>query len=328
MAKWIVKAALQRTISVLPGRQSVNYAFQKHITKSLDFDAIWFQRRLRECRWHLENYLNTTAHPNARIVELGTGWYPTIPVSFWLCGANKIYTFDIQPVLRIEALQNTFHSFIASADRGELREALPWVKEDRLAVLRHLIGKQGKPATILMDLGIEALIRDARNTGLESGTVDFLYSNSVLHEIPEHILISIFSEFKRLASTNGVMSHYIVMKDLYSLFDSSITQFNFLKYSDWTWSLLNNPLQYHNRLRVADYRRIHHSSGFTPLYEHDERGSPADLEKVRLAPKFMHYNTDDLLVTRAWIVSSVNPAAFAENTFSPGWIVLRHTYKR
>jgi hypothetical protein len=158
MPKWLVKATVQRAISMLPQSQSWNYVFQKHVTGSLNLDTVWFQRRLRECRWHLENYFNTSAHPNARVLELGTGWYPTIPLSFWLCGVSNIVTIDIQPVLRREAIRKTFESFIASAERGELATVLPWLKEDRLAVLKTLINREPPPTRILGDLGIAALV--------------------------------------------------------------------------------------------------------------------------------------------------------------------------
>jgi hypothetical protein len=146
----------------------------------------------------------------------------------------------------------------------------------------------------------------------------------VLHEIPEHILTGIVAEFKRLASPlfssspRAAMSHYILMNDLYSTFDSSITPFNFLRYSDWAWKIFNSPLQYHNRLRISDYRRIHQSNSFTILYEHNERGSPTDLEKVPIAKKFRNYSSDELLVTRSWMVSCVDPAPFLASSFSPG----------
>ncbi len=311
----------RRAISMLPRSQSWNYLLQKHVTKSLDLDTIWFQRRLRECRWHLENCFNTGGNPSTRVLELGTGWHPTIPLAFWLCGVSKIFTIDIQPVLRPETLRATFESFVASADRGELAAALPWLKEDRLAMLRTIIDRQDEPIQILRDLGIEALVRDARDSGLESASIDFFYSNSVLNEIPAHILTNIFSEFKRLASRRAAMSHYILLKDMYSSFDSSITSFNFLKYPDWAWNIFNSPLQCQNRLRVSDYRQIHQSNGFALLYEHDERGSPADLERVRIAKKFRRYSPDELLVTRSWIVSSIDPAPRVENSFSPGWMV-------
>lgn len=242
MAKWIAKAALQRTISMLPRSHSLNYLLQKHITKSLDPGPVWFKRRLRECRWHLENYFNTIARKDAHLLELGTGWYPTVPLSFWLCGVSNIVTIDIQPVLRREFFRATCESFIASGESGELTQALPWVKEDRVSLLRRVADREAPPAQLLAELGIKAVVKDARETGLESGSIDFFWSNGVLYEIPEGILTSIFAEFSRVASPTAVMSHYVLMKDPYADFDLSITPFNFLKYSDWTWNLLFNSL--------------------------------------------------------------------------------------
>lgn len=264
------------------------------------------------------------AQGRPHLLELGTGWYPTVPLSFWLCGVSNIVTIDIQPVLRREFFRATCESFIASGESGELTQALPWVKEDRVSLLRRVADREAPPAQLLAELGIKAVVKDARETGLESGSIDFFWSNGVLYEIPEGILTSIFAEFSRVASPTAVMSHYVLMKDPYADFDLSITPFNFLKYSDWTWNLLfNSPLQSNNRLRISDYRRIHESARFRIVYEHHERGLPADLDKIALAKRFQDYSRDELLITRSWIVSAVGPKSLNTRGFSPGWAAMR-----
>ncbi len=69
------------------------------------------------------------------------------------------------------------------------------------------------------------------------------------------------------------MSHHINVLDYYANFDRSISGYNFLRYSEGAWRLLNSPLSYQNRLRLSDYRRIHRWSGFTLLREDNEPGS-------------------------------------------------------
>jgi hypothetical protein len=321
MAKWIAKSIAQHAIAMLPYSQSWNYIFQKHVTKSLDLGSVWFQRRLRECRWHLENYFQTSAHPAARVLELGTGWYPTIPIAFWLCGVPKIFTFDIQPVLRREAVRETISSFLAAGSRGELAAILPWLQEDRLAVLRELLRSDDKPAALLHRMGIEAKVQDLRRSTIDAGSIDFAYSNGVLHEIPPSVLEGVFAEFRKVATPRFAMSHYVLMTDLYASFDSSISSLNFLKYSDRVWRFLDSPLQRHNRLRISDYRRLHESAGFALLYEHDECGSISDLDGIPIATRFRAYPREELLVARSWLVACIDPALFHCRAFSPGWTV-------
>lgn len=92
MPHWILKAVVQGGISVLPKSQLWNHLFQKCVTKSLDLNTSRFERKLIQCKRHMENYL--TIMPTRKtlfsVLELGTGWHPIIPVSLYLCGASKI----------------------------------------------------------------------------------------------------------------------------------------------------------------------------------------------------------------------------------------------
>ena len=57
--------------------------------------------------------------------------------------------------------------------------------------------------------------------------MDLFVSTTVLQYIPPEALKGIFAEFNRLASPNAVMSHYIDLYDQFSVFDRSISPFNF-----------------------------------------------------------------------------------------------------
>ena len=307
MAVWMLKAAVQGTISLLPQSRTWNYILQKYITRSLDLDEAQFWVKLLYARRHLENCFRSQFREGNRInvLELGTGWYPVIPIAFYLCGASKIWTIDKEPLLRPDCAKRTLRLFADFVGRGNLLPVLPWVRRDRISALLSANDHGNSMiAKTLAQLNIEVLVRDARHTGLEQGSIDFVLSNSVLQEIPEQILSAIFLEFRRLASTVGVMSHYVNMVEPYAEFDRALTPYHFLRYSDRTWKLLNNSLHYHNRLRIPDYRTIHGSAGFRILQEDNERGSTEDLDKVHLAQKFRRYSQDDLLITRSWITST------------------------
>jgi hypothetical protein len=99
------------------------------------------------------------------------------------------------------------------------------------------------------------------------------------------------------------MSHLIDMSDHYAQFDQSISTYNYMKYSERQWRLFNNKLQYQNRLRITDYRDIHHVTGFEILDEQNLSGSLDALSAVKLAPQFESISQEDLLVTNSWMVS-------------------------
>jgi SAM-dependent methyltransferase len=130
---------------------------------------------------------------------------------------------------------------------------------------------------------------DARNTGLAPSSVDFISSTVTLEHIPPPAIHQILVECARILKAGGVMSHRVDMVDHFAYFDSHISEYNFLKFSDATWSLLTSPLAYTNRLRYPDYLQLMKAAGFEVLTEGVEQPTAADLETLRrlkLAPRF------------------------------------------
>src|SRR6266404_6826830 len=100
MPHWLIKSSLHRVISWLPASHFWNGLLQ-HLSRSLDLPKEQFEMRLDYCRRHLEAFLETRPAISGhwRVVELGTGWFPTVPVGLYLCGAAEIWTFGIAPWL-------------------------------------------------------------------------------------------------------------------------------------------------------------------------------------------------------------------------------------
>jgi hypothetical protein len=99
------------------------------------------------------------------------------------------------------------------------------------------------------------------------------------------------------------MDHFIDMSDHYAHFDRRISEYNYLRYSDRRWRPFNNRLQYQNRLRISDYRRIVQEAGFRVVAEDAERGPAELLEQITLAPRFRSYSQEDLAVLRCWLTA-------------------------
>jgi hypothetical protein len=276
--------------------------------KSIKLSEEAFLLKVKECRRHLESYFSLMASKKKRsfcAFELGTGWFPILPVAFYLCGAFKIYTIDRTDLLTVGRIKEVLARFIHYAEREELVNVLPWVEEHRVFSLQKLL-RDAETLSILellKELNIHFIVCNAMDTGLEPSSIDFFVSNVTLEYIPEDILIGIFDEFKRLASFGALMSHLIITSDHYADIDHSITPFNFMKYPAWCWKLFNNSWHYQNRLRPSDYCRIHRNAGFNIIEKYDDNGSVSDLEKIKLAKDFRHYSKDDLLVLRTRIVS-------------------------
>lgn len=210
----MLKSLAQDAISVLPKNQYWNYFFQKYVLKSLYLDDNIFEMKLRECKKHLEKFFSLSSGHNKlsfSVLEIGTGWYPIIPVGLYLCGATTIWTIDRTSLLSSKSIRETLCLFVKYAKNGNLVKILPFIRRDRVIKLQNVLKQNDLLSSpqILEKLNIYPRVCDARDTGLEGSSIDFIESNVVLEYIPVDILKGIFIEFRRLASPMALMSHFI-----------------------------------------------------------------------------------------------------------------------
>lgn len=324
----MLKAFAQGVISLLPASSTWSNLLKEHVCKSLVLRGDPFRLKVKQCARHLENYYsaNGSGQGPLSVLELGTGWHPIVPVGFYICGVGGIRTIDITSLISQARLVDVFHKFREMNERGELKDVLPRFRHDRLERLESVLegGKTASAAEMLRELDIEVLVGDARSMPLPESSIDMFVSNNTLEHIPEGILLEMLEEFQRLARREAVMSHAVDMSDHYSHWDSSITPYNYLRYSELMWRIMNNSLHYQNRLRIADYRRLHQAAGFRILSEENRCGSTEDLESIRLAKQFWNHTRDDLLVLFSWIVSTPAETADPSADFTNNPVLCEH----
>src|SRR3712207_9454831 len=102
---WLLKAAPQGAIASAPLGDRLDRAARVHVTRSLTLGQSAFATKLRQCRHHVSRARairggGRTFSP--RVLELGTGWYPIVPIGLWLCGASRVTTLDKNPLLEPE----------------------------------------------------------------------------------------------------------------------------------------------------------------------------------------------------------------------------------
>ena len=142
------------------------------------------------------------------------------------------------------------------------------------------------PAELLERLGIHYWIGSASRSGLPPQSVHLIVSDVVFEYLSPEELFDILQEFRRIAAPDAVMRHTISLDDQYAAYDSELTQFNLLHFSDRAWRWLNNPIIPLNRLRVSDYRRAFSEGGFQIVDETSQRGGPTELARTPLAARF------------------------------------------
>ena len=307
MPHWIIKSALHRVASFLPQRQALNRVFQRW-SRSLELSPGMFASRVEEARLHLAHFRRHApgAPADFTAMEVGTGWYPVIPLAMYLCGAREVWTYDIEPLTTGERLRRSVELFTGCAARGDLDTLLPGWQRERLAVLERAVqgGAQRPPQEVLAPLGIHLRVQHAQQCGLESGSIDLIFSSGVLMLIPRTPLEALYREFRRIARPGGVMVHRLNLRDIYSYFDRSITPLNFLRFSPSAWRWLDSAVVSQNRLRVSDHRAMLQAAGFQLVDEVCESAPPETLQRLRLAPEFRGYSEADLLVIEAWFIAT------------------------
>jgi hypothetical protein len=297
---WWIKAGIQGTLSLLPQPQRWNRLFQRYVTRSIRLRAQTFQRKWAQALHHHANWRLHRSHPPRSVLELGTGWHPVVPCGLALLGVEQVYTLDVTNLVCARTLAETFTLYDALLD--ERHGDLP-VDLRRMAILRDLRHDPPRdPYTALAQLGVHALVADARTSGLGAGTIDLFVSNNTLEHIDPATIAATFQEFGRLAAPGALMSHFIDMADHYAAFDPRITVYNFLRFTDTRWRLFDNELQHQNRLRVTDFRELHRASEWR-LLDEENTSDAAAFAQVELAPQFHAYSSEDCMVYASWITS-------------------------
>jgi SAM-dependent methyltransferase len=294
--RWVAKAAVQRGLGFVPQGERLNYLFQRHVARSLPADESVFRRKFSRALQHLRAYEEHgpgTPAADAVFYEFGAGWELAIPLAYAALGVGRQLLVDIRPSARVELVNDNLAAF--ERLRGEL-------EDEAGRELRRLGGPVRSLAELDERLGIAYLApRDARDTGLAAESIDFVSSTDTCEHIPEDDLAQIFRECRRLLRPGGAFSCRIDLQDHYAYFDRSLSKYNFLRYSDGAWRVVNSPLHFQNRLRSPDYLRLVREAGFEVVVERPSGPSEegrAQLRALPLAARFRNgYTPEELGVT-------------------------------
>ena len=291
MKKWILKAIVQKIISFLPFSNVINFQFQKYVTKGVYLSDEYFYDRLSHAQAHLAAYATyaTPAHGIPRVcLELGTGWYPVVPISFFLVGVEKTYSVDIAMLTSKERVRTTLSKFVEAHERGLLATYLT-PDPQKWATLLDLVANIDRLSLeeLLAALHLEYKIEDARQLSLPDNAIDLVNSNNTFEHIYPDILTPILKDFARVVNKEGgIMSHFIDMSDHFAHFDRSINIYNFLQFSAPQWAWIDNTIQPQSRLRVDDYRDIYSKLGIPITAEDNREGDVAALRTIALHPDY------------------------------------------
>lgn len=308
--KWHLKAVIQKTISFMPNGHKINHWFQKNITKGVYLGDEYFYDRLEHVKHHLGAFhKHCGSIEGKKTLELGTGWYPVIPFSFFLSGAAEINTVDISNLTNKEKLKDTIGRFIELIEKDTLKQFIE-AKPERIVILQD-IHKNFEALSfddILSKLNINYLIMDARQLNhLSDASIDLVHSNNTFEHVYPVILKDILKEFKRIVKKEGLQSHFVDMSDHFAHFDQSINIYNFLQYSNTAWDkVIDNSIQPQNRWRYPQFVELYNNLNI-PLIDTETR--PGDIEAVKslkVHPDFSKFSIKELAISHCYLYSKGN----------------------
>ena len=295
---WRIKGIVQKALSRAPGGTRINDLLQRtagglrNIDATVDSKVVddWFvlARQLQELNVQISD---------AALVEVGTGWFPVLPLCFALAGARTCHTFDVTRHL---------NERLTTRALARLEIHLPRIAAGAGVsieqVQRRYAHVSGAPdvSTALERAGVRYHApADAAQTGLGNRSVDAVFSNSVLEHVPSGGIGAILRETARIVKSTGVSLHSVNCGDHYAYFDRSITPINYLKYSDQQWRRWNNQLLYQNRLRPVDFLQLAEDAGLQVVLS---RFTPKEtlsrlLPTLGVAEQFNSYAADQLCAT-------------------------------
>lgn len=303
---WKVKAAVQRACWHVPvGKQLLYRQLQRYCGGMVrGYDCSFL---LSEAA-RMAGLLRTVGYEveGASMMEIGTGWRLDMPIGLYLCGARRIVTCDLNRYLVKQLALNTVDYAVENVEK--IRQMFSFVDmtllDARLAALRDVSTIEQLFATA----GIEYYApSDCANTGFPDRTIDVQYSYTVFEHIPGPTLEGILHEANRLLSEHGVAFHHIDLSDHFAQVDRSISNINFLQFSDADWlRYAGTSWSYHNRLREDEYRTLFKRASHEILFwkpDIDERSLECLKNGFPLASQYRDKSAEVLSTTIIDVIS-------------------------
>lgn len=188
----------------------------------------------------------------ATVLEIGTGWFPTIPILQCLQGAKHVYMSDLHAHLDDVSFAATL-DFLRRVDPAEPR-------------LRGIRSRKDLPLTYLAPFDVNTLA---------DGSIDLVTSRTVLEHIPPDELVRLLKSLRPKLSARGRMVHLVDHSDHLEHADKSISKINFLTWPEHRHAWVNRlTREGENRLRHHEYPPLFALAGYRLLLEQDKIHEP------------------------------------------------------
>ena len=302
---WLLKSAQFHVLSLLPGGTRLYKYTQEHITRSTVASP---QRVAQKVQVGLDfwNWLRKENRieqlTGGRLLDLGAGWHPSIPLLWYAFGNDQQTLVDVFPNMDAGKICDTFKFFrtLASDPQWAGREFVKRLPEAHESSVRS-------SAALLAPLGMEyhAPYRDLLQR--HPGQYDIVTCTQVLQHIPKPVQLAIFRELHACLKPGGLFHATIHFVGQFRSLNLRPGQYEHLRYSPETWEKwINSSLMGFNRLKGPDYQEILAQAGFRLRKFKLTASSEADLaelKRIRVHPCFSRYSEPDLAARGVFFVA-------------------------
>ncbi|MDR2358239.1 MAG: hypothetical protein LBD87_00375 [Prevotellaceae bacterium] len=241
--------------------------------------------------------------------EVGTGHVPLLPVAFWLCGAGKTITFDLNPYMRNEIVKDMLYFIRTEEDKiKDVFGNLLYIERFNALLSKSKINKTNKNDIINLCRIEYFAPGDAAKTNLNNNSINYHISHTVYEHIPLNIIQNILREGNRIITNDGLFINCIDYKDHFFYMDKKISAINFLQYDENEWGkYAGNRYMYMNRARHDEFIALFKSVGhdFIEIKPEPDEIILKMLEnnKIPLDKKFKTKSNEILSITGSWFIT-------------------------
>jgi hypothetical protein len=282
--KWIVKAAGQHVLGLIPAQiaDPIYHWFQEQ-TRGIPTDIDGQRSYVKEVA-SLFQVIRGKTLSGLRIVELGSGWFPMLPLLLMRqFGAQTVHTFDVN--------QHYSSARIAAAAR-KIMEIVEPLRGDPVLHQTALTGYLPDSIHYYPRTRMQYI------SEIPGGLADLAISRSVLEYISPECIRDIHKISDRWLTQDALWVHLVGTSDDRARQDRNLHQFDFLKYSEKEWMRISgNRYAYKNRLRLPQYRSLFQSAGWHVECEEASisKSAIAALHRIPLHPDFRRFSAEELV---------------------------------
>ncbi len=254
---WKIKATLQKILSLTRTGDQLNHVAA---TLNKDYHSNVFQYQTHESLRKI-NDCNININEEATALEIGTGYSIFSAITLSLLGFNKVVTVDVTNDLKVSSFKKQIQ-YLNSTSFLEKIISRSIYSEDVIKEKIQSIKKVTSLKNLFEELNIIYIapyqFKDIEN---EHSSFDYITSQVVLEHMPTSELNILFQKTKKWLTPHGFAVHTINFIDHFAnpgfFQDKSISEFNFLKYSDKYWNFwAGNSIAYTNRLSYLYYEEL------------------------------------------------------------------------